>query len=80
MQEKLTASILGYLGDSYVCGGVQVKGQAISYLRTALLDDGWRGLGNLADFEYLVETLGFKVVPGKNSRGNNARVVTRKEA
>lgn len=74
--EKLTDAILDLLGETYTVNGQPVQGQAISFLHSSLRDKGWRNLGGLGDFESLVESLGFRVVEGRNRRGGKARVVT----
>jgi hypothetical protein len=71
LNEKLIDAIISHLpqkGDP--C-------QAVSYLRTCLYQDGWKGLGScLADFETMCEDLGFTVRKGKNSRGQTRTEVT----
>ncbi len=50
------------------------KGESISFLRTALYDKGWKGLGTLGRFEDLVTELGFTVV---HERRKDGKVVVR---
>lgn len=42
--------------------------EAVSFLHRSLCEDGWRGLGRLADFEATCRRLGFAVRPGVNRR------------
>lgn len=50
--------------------------ESVSYVHKCLGQDGWKGLGNLADFEVLVRSLGFSIQHGKNGRGQNRKEVT----
>jgi hypothetical protein len=59
--EKLVDAVLEHLA---AVGGVE----AVSYLQKVLREDGWRGLGCLADFEDRMRELGFTVREGRNSR------------
>jgi hypothetical protein len=65
--------------------GSTFQGQAISYLKSELEMNGWRGLGTLGEFQDRCEWLGFAVRHGKPGRwlrngwrfcGGFARVVT----
>ena len=67
---RLIDAILAYLvaGDG---------AESVSYVHRGLQQwDGWEGLGRLADFETLVERLGFVVRHGKNNRGQSRREIT----
>lgn len=59
--------------------GVFVKGNAVSYIKDYLTRGGYRGFGNLSDFESILRELGFSLAPGKNGRGNNATVIFLKD-
>jgi hypothetical protein len=79
LKNRFVDDVLSLLKGTYTTAdGTQIQGQAISYLQAEMRDYGkrWRGLGSLGDFEYLLECNGFRVVPGRNARGNHARVVT----
>ena len=67
--EKLTDAVLDYLAAA---GGAE----AVSYLQRCLREDGWRGLGCLADFEDRMRGLGFTVRAGRNNRGQRRIEVT----
>ncbi len=78
-QTKLTDDILNVLahaGHYTMDDGSKVQGQAVSFLQTQMRIAGWRNLGCLAEFENTVEQLGFTLARGRNSRGQNALVVT----
>jgi hypothetical protein len=79
LTDRFIDDVLSCLTGRYTLrSGEEVQGQAVSYLLSAMrdYDKRWTGLGSLGDFETLLERNGFRVVPGKNGRGNNARVVT----
>ena len=73
---ELRNIIEGQLYDTYVVGGGEVKGQAVSYLKTEVCGK-IRGIGN--DFEDLVRALGYNIAEGRNKRGQKALVVVNKE-
>lgn len=56
LDEKLINDILDQLSKT------GPKGESISFLRSSLYDKGWKNLGTLGSFEYLVEELGFTLV------------------
>lgn len=62
------------LNESYTVQGRQVKGQAISFLKSEL-----RGVlklpSNLCGFEVALCKLGYRVSYGTNSRGQSCTVV-----
>lgn len=72
LEAKLADEILAYLASAEKSGEA---GESVSYIHRNLARDGWKGLGVLADFEDLIERLGFRVVDGKNSRGQSRREV-----
>jgi hypothetical protein len=79
MTDHFVDDVLSCLTATYtVSDGSTIQGAAISYLIAEMrdYDKRWRGLGSLGDFEYLLEQQGFRVVQGRNARGNHARVVT----
>jgi hypothetical protein len=79
LTDRFVDDVLSLLTATYTTeNGTVIQGQAISYLIAEMrdYDKRWRGLGSLGDFEYLLECNGFRVVKGRNSRGNHARVVT----
>ena len=43
--------------------------EAVSYIHRNLQQEGWKGLGVLAEFEWTCEKLGFTVQQGINHRG-----------
>lgn len=60
-----------------------VRGQAVSSVLSTLRDPvgrengrHWKNLGGLGDFEGTLERNGFRIVKGKNKRGNPCRIVT----
>jgi hypothetical protein len=70
-------AVLENLSDEYTIDGrTFFKGQAVSFLKKALQEKGWRNLGRSYDFEGLCEKNGFKIIPAKNRRGGRATVVT----
>jgi hypothetical protein len=78
VSERLVDSILNKLNEwEYQDkSGNQIPGQALSFLRHDLYNSGWSGLGNICQFQDKIEELGFKVVIGKNIRGQKCQVVT----
>lgn len=66
---KLIDAVLDYLTSA---GGAE----AISYLHRSLREEGWRGLGSLADFEDTLHSLGFTTRQGRNDRGQKRTEVT----
>lgn len=60
---KLAEAILKHLVE-FASGG-----EAVSFLLKTLQQDGWKGLGNTADFETTCRNLGFIVRKARNSRG-----------
>lgn len=78
--QKLTDDLLAHLaqrGESYTLNtGEKVKGQAASFLQSEMRSLGWRNLGSLSDFEAECENAGFRVLGGRNRRGQPCRVVT----
>jgi hypothetical protein len=65
--EKLVDAVLNFIKSGP---------ESVSYLHRSLQQDGWKGLGVLADFESLLRTLGFTVRHGTNDRGQSRREVT----
>lgn len=55
--------------------GVFVKGNSVSFIKSELSWNGYKNLGNTADFEDTIRALGFGLEKGKNSRGNKGLVV-----
>lgn len=53
-------------------------GSSVSTVLELLRDKGWKNLGNIADFEYTLNRLGFSTVPAKTKTGFHKwnRVVT----
>lgn len=49
--------------------------EAVSYLHREMRENGWKGLGTLADFERLCRRLGFVVYDGRNYRNQQTRFV-----
>lgn len=70
--EKLVDAVLAHLTTFCPRSGAE----AISYLHRTLQQDGWRGLGCLADFRSLLVELGFTVREGRNDRGQRRIEVT----
>lgn len=56
LRQKLTDQILDQLSKA------GPKGESISFLRSVLRDNGWKGLGTSGRFEDLIEDLGFTLV------------------
>lgn len=89
-QKRFVDAVLAHLRCTYVVDqrrnptrgggytdGQKIEGQAVSFLLRSLRDMGWKGLGNLNDFETLLYRAGFKVVEARSERRNQlARVVT----
>lgn len=80
MKEKLTDDILNILSK---CKSELIRrnyklGYSVSHIKDLLMEKGWKNLGGTADFEGLVEELGFSVVPALTSSGihKSARVIT----
>ena len=65
MRAKLADAILGYVARS------EDGAESVSYVHRSLSQDGWRGLGVLADFEQRCRQLGFTVRRGTNRRGQS---------
>lgn len=71
-----TTTVRNLLRENYTVNGNSVRGQAVSYLRMLLRDEGFYRLGScLADFERMLRQEGFDVEEGKNRRGQRAVVV-----
>lgn len=49
--------------------------ESVSYLHREMRENGWKGLGTLADFEKLCRRLGFVVYDGRNDRNQRTRFV-----
>jgi hypothetical protein len=85
LKEQFINDVLECLYEPYTLeNGTATQGQSISFLIHMLRDpwrlpggrSTWKNLGGLYDFEDLLWYAGFKVVRGRNRRGNRARVVT----
>jgi hypothetical protein len=85
-ETELMDAIRAYLGATYrAADGSTFQGAAISYLKSVLEMDGWRGLGTLGEFDDRCALLGFRIRMGTPRRwlrkgwgfcGKPARVVT----
>jgi hypothetical protein len=80
--EKFVDDVLARMGEFYVVNGKRQQGQAVSFLLTAMRQGdnparrSWTIPGGIAGFESELERAGFRVVDGRNSRGQRTRVVT----
>lgn len=75
LKSKMTDHILNMLYDTYTIQGIQVTGQAVSWIRKGLYDKGWKRLPKPAYFEDMLEGLDFEVAEGRNNRNQRCRVV-----
>jgi hypothetical protein len=85
MTDRFVDDVLSCLRGTYQAeDGKLFQGASISFLLSEMHDKRWTGLGNLNDFENLLEQQGFVVRQGKPGRwyrtgwkyAGHARVVT----
>lgn len=80
MKEKLSDDILEILSqwDDDEMRMNWKTGASVSCVLELLRDKGWKKLGNIADFEYTLNQLGFSTAPAKTKTGFHKwnRVVT----
>ena len=62
------------LYSTYTVADADIKGQAVSFLKTEICGR-MRGIGN--DFEDLIRALGYNIVEAKNNRGQKCLAVTK---
>lgn len=86
---EFVEDVTSTLSENYYVdlAGRPLVGQAVSYVLSSLRDrcgckSGrvWSRLGGLGDFESTLIENGFRIVPGKNARGNRARIVAKEGA